>query len=541
MSAGRVARNPHPLPTLLLSILAGAAASCGQTPQLTGRWIGDASVASGPERIELEVDAAGAAMVSLRGWGLHGVRMARDVAPSESLAFTAMAKDTVGLRGVVRGGRWSGELTRGGERIQVELRRVEPYSAKDWTAIVGTFRAEDGRLLGIAPFSEFGPDPMLVDYGSGRIAPLYPVSRSAFLIGPALISPVLAIDSLEVVNDAAGGVHAIRVTHQGEPPVVARRVETRDEEVRFSNGAVTLGGTLTLPPGPGPHPGLVLVHGSNAQTRDAFGPWTRFFVGQGFAVLSFDKRGTGVSTGDWKQADFAGLAGDVLAGVRLLEARTEIRSDRIGLWGISQAGWIMPMVAAEAPDKIAFLVVHAGTGTTVQQQGVLNRLHELRASGLPERSVAVGARYQELDDVLTRSGKGWEELQRFYEAHRGEEPWLTEPDPADAWFRGYYRMLMDFDPAPFWRRVTCPVLLFYGELDVNVPPAESWPPIERALRAAANREVEHVVLPKANHVFLEARTGARDEYPGLTRFVPGYFDRMAAWLAVQRERAGEGK
>ena len=529
------------LPRLLLSILACATASCGQAPQLTGRWIGDAAVASGPERIEVEVDSLGAAMVSLRSWGLRGVRLARDAAPSESLGFIGRATDTVRLRGVVSAGRWSGELTRGRERALVEMRQLEPYKAEHWTGIVGTFRSEEGRLIGIAPFSEFGPDPMLVDYRSGRIAPLYPVSAAALMIGPALISPALSPDSLELVADTAGRVRAIRVLLHGQPPVVATRVETRDEEVRFANDTVTLGGTLTLPSGPGPHPALVLVHGSNAQTRDAFGPWTRFFAGQGFAVLSFDKRGTGVSTGDWKQADLAALAGDVLAGVHLLEGRPEIVRDRIGLWGISQAGWIMPMVAAEAPDKIAFLMVHAGTGTTVQEQGVLNRLHELRASGLPERSLAVGARYQELDDVLTRSGKGWEELQRFYEAHRGEEPWLPEPEPADAWFRGYYRMLMDFDPAPFWRRVTCPVLLFFGELDVNVPPAESWPPIERALRVAGNREVEHVVLPKANHVFLEARTGAREEYPGLTRFVPGYFARMASWLAAQRERAGEGR
>jgi pimeloyl-ACP methyl ester carboxylesterase len=535
-------RNLHPMPWLALSVLTCATASCQhQVPPLAGRWIGDAAVASGPERIEVEVDSVGVAMVSLPSWGLRGVRLARDVAPSESLGFTGRATDTVRLRGVVRTGRWSGELTRGRERALVELRQLGSYSTEDWTGIVGTFRGEDGGLIGIAPLSEFGPDPMLVDYGTGRIAPLYQVSRSAFLIGPALISPVLATDSMEIVNDPAGRARAIRVTHRGQPPIVATRVETRDEEVSFSNGAVTLGGTLTLPPGPGPHPALVLVHGSNAQTRDAFGPWTRFFAGQGFAVLSFDKRGTGVSTGDWKQADFAALAGDVLAGVHLLEGRPEIRRDRIGLWGISQAGWIMPMVAAQAPGEIAFLVVHAGTGTTVWEQGVLNRLHELRASGLPERSVAVGARYQELDDVVTRSGKGWAELQHFYEAHRGEEPWLPEPDPAGAWFRGYYRMLMDFDPAPFWRRVTCPVLLFFGELDVNVPPAESWPPIERALRVAGNREVEHVVLPKANHVFLEARTGARDEYPGLTRFVPGYFDRMAEWLAAQRERAGEGE
>jgi hypothetical protein len=91
-------------------------------------------------------------------------------------------------------------------------------------------------------------------------------------------------------------------------------------------------------------------------------------------------------------------------------------------------------------------------------------------------------------------------------------------------------MLMDFDQVPSWRRVPCHALFFYGDLDANVPPIESWPPIERALQDAGNHHVTQVVLPHANHLFLEARTGGRDEYPGLSRFVPGYFDRMAQWL-----------
>jgi len=94
-------------------------------------------------------------------------------------------------------------------------------------------------------------------------------------------------------------------------------------------------------------------------------------------------------------------------------------------------------------------------------------------------------------------------------------------------------MLMDFDPSESWKRVTCPVLLFFGELDANVPPRESWPPIERALRQAGNRNVTQILLRKANHLFLEAQTGARDEYPGLSRVVPAYFDAMARWLRAQ--------
>ncbi len=192
----------------------------------------------------------------------------------------------------------------------------------------------------------------------------------------------------------------------------------------------------------------------------------------------------------------------------------------------------MPLVVSRAPSEIAFLVVHAGTGTTVREQGILNYRNELRFAGLPDSAVAIGVRYRILDDSVTTTGAELNPLQRFYESHRADAPWLEEPAPADAWFRTYYRILIDYDPRSTWGKITCPVLLFFGELDANVPPAESWPPIERGLRAAGNSRVTHYVIPRANHVLLLAKTGGRDEYPGLNRFAPGYFDRMAEWLAA---------
>lgn len=517
---------------LAVSLL--AAAGPGPVPVTAGPWIGEVREAGGVERLEVAIDSEGAlATLRLPGWALEGVQLSRVASAPDRLEFTAVVEaGDARLRGSLEEGRWTGELLFGTRRAPFELRRVQELGDGEWRARIGTYRAEDGGLLGIAPFSEFGPRPMIVDYRTGRIGPLYPVSWERHLVGHALIAPVFPLGSLEWRLGRDGGTLGLRFAQPGRV-AVADRVGTRDEEARFASGAIALTGTLTLPPGPPPHPALVLVHGSNALTREVFGPWTRFFAGRGFAVLAYDKRGTGGSAGDWREADFRALAADVLAGVRFLAARPDIRSDRIGLWGASQAGWIVPIVAAEAPEAVAFLIVHAGSGTTVREQGLLSLEHELRAAGLPESSVALGTRYQRLDDEVSRSGSGWQELERFHAEHSRDETWLWPPRPADDWFRPYYRMLMDFDPSPYWRRVRCPVLFFFGELDLTVPPGESWPPIERALRAAGNDRFRRVVLPKANHLFLEARTGGRDEYPGLSRFVPGYFESMAEWLAAQ--------
>jgi len=500
-----------------------------------GQWIGDIRHPGAAERMEVSTDSSGlSARISLPSWRLDNALVSSAAVSADSLALTVVVdSDTVRFQGSVHDGSWIGAATRGTAATPFDLRRLHPLTDQQWRAIVGTYRTEDGRLLGIAPFSEFGTLPLIVDYTTGRIGPLFPMARDRFLVGHSLITPVLPADTLELSYGSATEVHELRFVERDHPPVVAQRLATRDEAVQFANGPVALHGTLTLPVGPSPYPALVLVHGSNALTRDVFGPWSRYFAGLGFAVLGYDKRGTGQSTGDWKQADFPTLAADVLAGVRFLHAREDIRSDRVGLWGASQAGWILPLVAAQASREVAFLVVHAGSGTTVREEGLLYIQNELRFAGLPEGSVAIGRRYQMLDDSVTRTGSGWDELQRYYETHRTAETWLWPPRPADDWFRPYYRMLMDFDPSPSWQRVLCPVLLFFGELDANVPPRESWPPMERALRQGGNQSVTRFVLPKANHLFLEARTGARDEYPGLSRFVPGYFDNMTQWLHAQ--------
>ncbi len=522
--------------SVIFAALLSVATACGHPPASPGgRWTGDAFLASGTDRLEIVVDSTGAiAAVTLRSLGLSDAAATRVGSRGDSLAFAAALEgDTLRLLGAVRDGRWRGQLRRGDDTARFDLVRLHRLTEGEWKTLTGSYRADDGRLLGVAPFSEFGPHPMVYEYATGRIAPLYPATPTRFLVGQGLLSPLHPADTLDFSLGAGGKVVGLRLSKRGQPIVEARRLATHDEEVTFANDSVTLAGTLTLPPGDPPHPALVLVHGSNALTRDVFGPWTRFFTAHGFAVLAYDKRGTGASTGDWTRADFPTLAGDVMAGVRFLASRSEIRTDRIGLWGASQAGWIMPIVAARAPAEIAFIVVHAGSGTTVREQGILNLRNELRAGGLPESGVRLGLRYRALDDRVTASGTGWNELHRFYQRHQAENPWLWPPAAEDSWFRPYYRMLMSFDPTGYWRQVRCPALLFFGELDANVPPVESWPPIERALRAGGNRQVTQVVLPRANHLFLEAETGAQHEYPRLNRFVPGYFDRMAAWLAAR--------
>ena len=142
----------------------------------------------------------------------------------------------------------------------------------------------------------------------------------------------------------------------------------------FQNGDVRLAFSLDLPAGAGPFPAVVMAHGSGQVTRDQLLWASRRFTDLGFAVLRFDKRGVGESTGTFVFVGtedspwvFPQLASDVAAGVRFLRTRSEIDPRRIGLFGNSQAGWILPIAARDLGD-VAFMVIYAGPVCTVGQE-----------------------------------------------------------------------------------------------------------------------------------------------------------------------------
>ena len=149
------------------------------------------------------------------------------------------------------------------------------------------------------------------------------------------------------------------------------RLPFRQLEVRFRSGGVTLSGTLTVPPGAGPHPAVAWVHGSGRTARAYLPDLQALLLHYGIAVLAYDKRGIGQSGGSYPGESpnpftIDTLARDAEAAVRFLATRPEIDHDRIGLAGHSQAGWIIPLAATREP-AIRFAVIFSGPAVTADE------------------------------------------------------------------------------------------------------------------------------------------------------------------------------
>ncbi len=311
------------------------------------------------------------------------------------------------------------------------------------------------------------------------------------------------------------------------------------EEVSYPNpdGGHTLAGTFTRPREGGPFPAAILISGSGPQDRDeALAGHRPFLVladhltRRGIAVLRYDDRGVGESTGDFAAATSPDFASDALAGVAYLKTRDDVDTGAIGLAGHSEGGLVAPMAAVES-DDVAFIVLMAGPGITGEQilyaQGALIA----RAQGATEEQIARNQRQQRrIFEIMKSEADPERAVERLEAVVREQLEALGDPERAamgvtdeasleqtitaqvaqvnTPWFRYF----LTYDPAPVIAQVTVPVLAINGEKDLQVPFEENLREIEAALQRGGNANYEIHSLPGLNHLFQSSETGSPTEY-----------------------------
>ena len=304
---------------------------------------------------------------------------------------------------------------------------------------------------------------------------------------------------------------------------------------------VKLAGTLTLPPGKGPFPVVVLIAGSGAHDRDEtifghkpFAVIADRLTRDGIAVLRTDKRGFAKSTGDFASATDDDFAVDAAANVAFLRKRPDIDPKRIGLIGHSEGGIVAPKVAVKDP-KIAFIVLMAGPGVPLSEVLRAQREALSPAMGATQEQIR---RSQALTDHVNAAMRGAKDdadaearALKVIKAEAGDL--ITQPGQAELMAKqlssGWMRTLVDYDPGPTLAKVKCPILALNGSKDLQVPPEQNLPAIRGATKA--NKDVTILELPSLNHLFQTAKTGAVGEYADIEETVaPVALDTMSDWI-----------
>lgn len=402
-------------------------------------------------------------------------------------------------------------------------------------ALAGTYAFAPDHEVVLAPFDEFGGHLVMLDLKTREQRVLMPRPDGGFTIATTTTAPAPVQATLRFTPSVDDGGAVLQWTDAATGATrTARRVHaTRHEDVEFRNGDVVLRGVLSIPAGPGPHPAVVMVHGSGAATRN-IGFFTTVYERLGIATLSFDKRGTGESTGDWKSAPFDDLVGDVLAGVAMLKARSDIDGTRIGLEGASQGGWIGSMAAARAPDDVAWLIVRVGSGVSVMENMLYEDVLAMRREGLDDAQTQEVVAFDR--EVYTAAVNGLpRSAGEAIAAKYADRAWFAKLYPDGfrtseagwAWLRANGAV----ESVEHLRRVKQPVAWYLGHADGNVPSARSMPRIVQALVDAGNDDFSVTMLPSDHSFFADARgDGSLD---GASKYVPGFLEANAAWLRAR--------
>ncbi|EDP71939.1 hypothetical protein FBALC1_12597 [Flavobacteriales bacterium ALC-1] len=309
----------------------------------------------------------------------------------------------------------------------------------------------------------------------------------------------------------------------------------KSETIEFKNveDSIVLRGTLTYPNTESKSfPAVVLMHGSGRNDRDysvyghkTFLVMADYLSRNGISVLRYDKRGCGVSEGDFDKATYDDFASDGRSATQYLKDRKDIDFSTIGIAGHSEGGSTAPMVAAEY--KLDFLVLLGAPGLPYPVADSLYASGMARARGYSEEQILREAQVhdsmitlalemelgQALDDSIYNLAFRNRKDLSWFKGLTGEE---LEEEIKFSYIEYYARpVFKEFwegpSPEDYLKQVRCPVLSIGGTLDLNVPGAASVNAIDQFLKEAGNTEVTSKLLPNLNHMLQPAKTGLPEE------------------------------
>lgn len=430
-------------------------------------------------------------------------------------------------------GTWAGALDTGGGG---SLRIVFHLTEGDSGALGATMDSPDQGAFGIAA------GPVTIDGRAIRVE--VPVAAGHY-------EGTIADDGQQIDGTwHQGGASLSLVLEPSEDSGPNRPQEPEEPypyeatDVRFESAApgVTLAGTLTVPPGNGRHPAAVLVSGSGPQDRDetVFGHRPFLVLADhltriGIAVLRYDDRGVGQSTGNIATATTQDFADDAEGAVRYLATLPAIDPEAIGIIGHSEGAIVAPIVANRSAE-VAFVVLLAGTGVPGNELLVMQLIAINRSMGVSEQETAQRSELQrELLGLLSSTPDDSTAAAQAREVLAGAGMTGTAADgQVAALLNPWMRYFMAYDPLPELRELEVPVLSVWGAKDMQVPPEGNRAPVEQALADSGNPDVTVTVLPELNHLFQTSDTGAPTEYVTIEETMsPVALEAISEWITAR--------
>jgi len=329
--------------------------------------------------------------------------------------------------------------------------------------------------------------------------------------------------------------------------LIVTRVELIEKEVSFAakkedfierqknfKKDLKLSGSLILPHGEGPFPAVVFAHGSGQETRDASRGLASLFANNGIACLIFDKRGVGKSEGEHWAASFSDYANDLLAAVQLLKTLPEIKKDKIGLYGHSQGGWVVPLAISRSPGDISFAVLSAANCVSPLDQHMYNGRRALTWRGVDSAVIKEVEAFRRNKYAASLGRIAKEKFDTEILPVARQKDWLNKQKLTneELGVDQFFEYNCYYDPIPALGKVKCPVLLVYGEKDNFTDSKLNSSLMLEQFEKNGNTKITTKIFPNTNHAMLFTSRGwfFNREMPALKKFADGYLDLLVNWI-----------
>jgi fermentation-respiration switch protein FrsA (DUF1100 family) len=433
---------------------------------------------------------------------------------------------------------WEGVLDVGGSKIPFAITLAEHPT-------LGSLGAIDIPMQGLDGF------PLVVTKGEGgAISAAIPVGAQAvFNLGPRGEQLVGALQQ--------GGMNIpVELTKRGDKVQAGMgRPQTPQPPFPYTVREVIvphrfghqIGATLTIPARPADaapgteqrFPAVILISGSGPQDRDEtifghkpFAVIADALTRAGIAVLRFDDRGVGKSTGDFGVATSYEFAADVDELSIWLRKQPEIDGRRVGLIGHSEGALIAPVVAkwqwteGKPEEAVRFIAMLGGPGVYGRDILLVQMRKLLGAAGASADDINAVSTLQAaaMDAIIAEKPiTEIEGLVRVLVAKQldvaaatggavpGMDVEALAKGAAAEMTSQWMRTFIAHDPRLWVRELVVPLLVMQGGLDLQVDATQNLPALEEAATAAGIAFTKRL-YPQLNHLFQPAKTGAVDEY-----------------------------
>jgi hypothetical protein len=269
-------------------------------------------------------------------------------------------------------------------------------------------------------------------------------------------------------------------------------------DTSFTSGKNKIGCRIYLPKENSIFPSVVFMHGSGGEGMFANQYLAEYLASKGIVTLIQDKQGVGKSSGNWTMANFDDLTNDYVNAVNFLKTFKKVNKNQIGIYGHSQGGTLAPLVASKS-NSVSFVIAAASVGDTVYKQDLYRVENNLKSNDFTKADIQEAMVYYRLWLDMARTGIGFEKLDSLNNISNKKKwfEWVEAPGK-EHWIWKYYLATGNYNSLDYWKEVTVPVLLVYGEND-QIEDIKTYLHNIDNTQTNERRNITELILPNAQH------------------------------------------